>query len=65
MMTLHKQVELSMDIFEEKPHRFKKALFLFDNVTTHQKQAPNAPSAQKMLKGLKLSWTPCPSGPKM
>jgi hypothetical protein len=46
-----KQVELSMDIFEEKTHGFKKALFLFDNATTHQKRAPNAPSACKMLKG--------------
>jgi hypothetical protein len=54
-----------MDIFEEKTHRFKKALFLFDNATTHKKRAPDAPSACKMLKGPKLSWTPCPGGPKM
>jgi|SRR5882762_1595953 len=54
-----------MDIFKEKTHGFKKALFLFDNATTHQKQAPNVPSAHKVLKGPKLGWTPCPGGPKM
>ena len=62
---LVRQVELSMDIFEEKTHGFKKALFLFDNATTHQKWAPDAPSARKMLKGPKLGWTPRPGGPKM
>jgi hypothetical protein len=60
---LVKQVKLSMDILEEKNHGFKKALFLFDNATTHQKWAPNAPSARKMLKGPKLGWTR-PGGPK-
>jgi len=63
--TIMKQVELSMDIFKEKTHGFKKALFLFDNATTHQKRAPNAPSARKMLKGPKLGWTPRPGGLKM
>jgi len=47
---LVKQVELSMDIFEEKTHGFKRALFLFDNATLHQKHMPDAPSAQKMQK---------------
>ena len=54
-----------MDIFEEKIHRFKQALFLFDNAMTHQIQAPDAPSAHKMLKGPKLCWSPCPGGLKM
>ena len=62
---LVKQVELSMDIFEEKTHGFKRALFLFDNATSHQKRAPDAPSARKMWKSPKLSWTACPGGPKM
>jgi hypothetical protein len=53
---LVKHVELSMDIFKEKTHRFKKALFLFDNVITHP---------YKMLKSPKLGWTPCLGGPKM
>lgn len=52
------QVELSMDIFEEKTHGFKCTLFLFSNATTHQKHTPDALSAQKMVKNPKLSWTP-------
>jgi hypothetical protein len=64
-MKIIKQVELSMGIFKEKTHKFKKALFLFDNAMTHQKWASDAPSAGKMLKGPKLSWTPCPGGPEM
>ena len=59
------QVELSMDIFKDKTHGFKRALFLFDNATSHQKQVPDAPSACKMVKGPKLGWTPCLGGPKM
>jgi hypothetical protein len=51
------QVELSMDIFEERIHGFKHALFIFDNMTTHQKHASDAPSACKMVKNPKLSWT--------
>ena len=39
------QVEISMDIIEEKTHGFKRALFLFDNATSHQKRAPDAPTA--------------------
>jgi len=34
---LIQQVELSMDIFEDKTHSFKRALFLFSNATSHQK----------------------------
>ena len=60
-----KQVELSMDIFEEKTHRFKRALFLFDNAILHQKHTPDAPSAQKMWKSPKLTWTAHPGRPKM
>jgi hypothetical protein len=54
-----------MDIFEDKTHGFKRALFLFNNATLHQKQAPDAPSACKIIKGPKLGWTPHPGGPKM
>ena len=59
------QVELSMDIFEEKTHGLKKALFLFDNATSHQKHALDAPSARKMQKNPKSGWTDHPGGPKM
>jgi hypothetical protein len=62
---LVQQVELSMDIFEDKTHGFKRALFLFDNATSHQKRAPDAPSARKMVKNPKSGWTPRPGGPKM
>jgi hypothetical protein len=30
-------VELRMDIFKDKTHGFKRALFLFDNAPSHQK----------------------------
>ena len=39
------QVLISKDIIEEKTHVFKCALFLFDNATSHQKWAPDAPTA--------------------
>ena len=58
------QVGLSMVIFVEKNSWIQETLFLFDNAMTHQKRAPDLPSAHKMLKGPKLSWTPCPGGPK-
>ncbi len=54
-----------MDIFEDKTHGFKKALFLFDNAMSHQKCAPDVPSACKMVKNPKLRWTPHLGGPKM
>ena len=54
-----------MDIFEDKTHGFKRALFLFDNATSHQKRGPDAPSARKMVKNPKSGWTPRPGGPKM
>jgi len=62
---LIQQVELSMDIFEDKTHGFKRALFLFDNTTLHQKRAPDALSAHKMVKNPKLGWTPHLGGPKI
>jgi hypothetical protein len=62
---LIQQVELSMDIFEDKTHSFKRVLFLFDNAMLHQKRVLDAPSARKMVKNLKLGWTPRPGGPKM
>ncbi|KAG2124867.1 hypothetical protein DEU56DRAFT_703926, partial [Suillus clintonianus] len=62
---LVKQVDNAIDIFEEKTHGFKRALFLFDNATSHQKRAPDAPSARKMVKNPKRAWTHQPNGPKM
>lgn len=54
-----------MDIFKEKTHGFKWALFLFDNAMSHQKRAPDAPSARKMVKNPKLGWTSRANGPRM
>ncbi|KAG2158774.1 uncharacterized protein EDB93DRAFT_1064563, partial [Suillus bovinus] len=62
---LVKQVDNAIDIFEENTHSFKRALFLFDNAMSHQKWAPDAPSARKMVKNPKLGWTCHPNGPKM
>jgi hypothetical protein len=62
---LVRQVEHAIQIFEDKTNGFKRGLFLFDNATTHQKHAPDAPSARKMTKGSKLGWTHRPNGPRM
>jgi hypothetical protein len=59
------QVELLMDIFEEKTHGFKHASFIFKNTTTYQKCALDAPSAHKMVKNPKLSWTSQSNGARM
>ena len=59
------QVEISMDIIEEKTHRFKRALFLFDNATSHQKWAPDAPTARKIVLNPKFGWTTWKDGPKV
>ena len=59
------QVEISMDIIEEKTHGFKRALFLFDNTTSHQKRAPDAPTARKMVLNPKFGWTTQKDGPKV
>ena len=59
------QVDISMDIIEEKTHGFKRALFLFDNATSHQKRAPDAPTARKMVLNPKFGWTTWKDGPKV
>ncbi|KAF8218920.1 hypothetical protein L208DRAFT_1345617, partial [Tricholoma matsutake] len=62
---LIQQVELSMDIFEDKTQGFKRALFLFHNAKSQQKRVPDALSACKMVKNPKLGWTPHLGGPQM
>jgi hypothetical protein len=59
------QIDNAIDIFKEKTNGFKRALFLFDNATSHKKRAPNALSARKMVKNPKLGWTHHPNGPQM
>jgi len=47
---LLKQVEHSIDIFETKTNGFSAGLFMFGNSPSHQQQAPDALTAQKMPK---------------
>jgi hypothetical protein len=46
------QVDSAIDIFEGLSKGNFKVLFLFDNAPSHQKQALDAISAQKMVKGV-------------
>ena len=49
------QVDSAINIFEGLSKGNFKSLFLFDNAPSHQKQALDAISAQKMSKGVPLS----------
>jgi len=49
------QVDSTIDIFEGLSKGNFKALFLFDNALSHQKQALDAISARKMGKGAPFS----------
>ena len=49
------QVNSAINIFEGLSKGNFRALFLFDNVPSHQKWAQNVISAQKMVKGAPLS----------
>ncbi len=49
------QVDSAIDIFKGLFKGNFRALFLFDNAPSHQKQAPNAILAQIMVKGVSLS----------
>lgn len=59
------QVDRAIDIFEELTRGFTIALFIFDNVPSHKKRAPDALSARKMVKTPTLGWTPVKGGPRM
>ena len=48
------QVDSAIDIFKGLSKGNAKALFLFDNAPSHQKQAMDAISARKMLKDVSL-----------
>lgn len=58
-------MDRAIDIFEEKTHGFIRALFIFDNATTHRKRAPDALSALKMPKGPSATWAHNKDGPRM
>ena len=62
---LLKQVDHAINIFEGKTDGRATGLFLFDNAPSHQKRAPDALSAQKMIKGPKAGWMHHKDGPKM
>lgn len=47
---LHQQVNNAIDIFEKKTNGSAQGLFMFDNAPSHQKRAPDAVSARKMVK---------------
>ena len=65
LMDLLQQVDNAIDIFEVKTNGFMTGLFLFDNAPSHQRQAPDALSAQKMPKNPHASWWHHKDGPKM
>ena len=48
------QVDFAIDIFEDLSKGNAKALFLFDNASSHQKRAMDAILARKMSKGVSL-----------
>ncbi|KAJ7143241.1 hypothetical protein C8R46DRAFT_867383, partial [Mycena filopes] len=59
------EADRAIDTFEAKTNGFATALFLFDNAPSHQKCAPDALLARKMVKAPKLAWTHHPDGPRM
>ena len=59
------QVERAVDVFELKVNAMATGLFMFDNAPSHQKRAPNAISACKMVRNPKDGWTHHKDGPKM
>jgi len=48
---LLQQVDYAIDIFEGLVKGQAQGLFLFDNISSHQKRAPDTISAQTMVKG--------------
>ncbi|KAI0270914.1 hypothetical protein BGY98DRAFT_923292, partial [Russula aff. rugulosa BPL654] len=62
---LLQQVDKAIDIFEGLTKGWAQGLFLFDNAPSHQKCAPDAISAQHMVKGLKKGWAHHANGPPM
>ena len=58
-------MENAIDIFEAKTNNFVTGLFMFDNAPSHQKQAPDALSARKMLKNPNQRWMNMKGEPRM
>ena len=59
------QVEKAVAIFESKMNGTATALFMFDIAPSHQRHAPDALSAQHMVKGPHPTWTHHKGAPKM
>ena len=59
------KVNKAIDILEGKTNGFATGLFLFDNALSHQKQAQDALSAQKMPKGPHATWQHYKGGLRM
>jgi hypothetical protein len=64
-LDLLKQVEHTIDLFEDKTNSFATGLFMFDNAPSHQKRAPDALSARKMPKRPHQTWMHHKDGPHM
>lgn len=62
---LVEQVDKAIDIFEARTHGFTRALFTFDNATTHRKRPPDGLSALKMRKSPSAGWAHVKDGPRM
>ena len=62
---LLQQIDNAIDIFEAKTNGFATGLFLFDNAPSHQRRAPDALSARKMVKNPHATWRHHKDGPKM
>ena len=60
---LMEQVDFAIYIFESKTNGTATGLFLFDNAPSHQKRAPDALSARKMVKGPSPNWAHQKDGP--
>jgi hypothetical protein len=58
------QVDKAINVFEGHAP-FATGLFLFDNAPGHQKRAPDALSAHKLLKGPHATWRQHKGGPRM
>jgi len=56
---LLQQVDNAIDIFDVLTKGYAQGLFLFDNAPSHQKRAPDAISARKMVKGASYIFASC------
>ena len=57
--------KMQLIYLKQKTNNFVTGLFMFDNAPSHQKQAPDALSARKMLKNPNQRWMSMKGGPRM